>query len=282
MRSARISRYSSSTFAPLVTPMPPCICTAASMTFCASSVAWSLAIAAARRLSRLRSSCCQAPRADQQRGRVDRERHVGQLCLSDRIVGERARSQSPLAREIDRLNQRSSGQPERRCADRHPEQVERLHRDLEAFAGLADHRIRWHPDIVIFQARERVRGDDLDPFLDAEAASSAGTMKADKPARSFALAGPSEGDVEVGDPAVGDVGLLADEHAILPSHSAADAAMLAASEPASGSVMREGGNGLAVCDVRQPFATSARSVPNSRIAPDPRPCIAKAKSARPE
>ena len=79
---------------------------------------------------------------NQQRGSVNRERHLGQLCLSDSIVGERARSQSPLAREIDRLNQRPSGHPQRRCADRHPKQVERAHRDLEAFAGLTDQSIR--------------------------------------------------------------------------------------------------------------------------------------------
>src|SRR5438046_1270369 len=48
-----MSRYSSSTLTPRVTPAPPCICTAMSITWLPASVAWSFAIAAARRLDDL-------------------------------------------------------------------------------------------------------------------------------------------------------------------------------------------------------------------------------------
>ena len=57
--------------------------------------------------------------------------------------------------------------------------------------------------------------------------------------------------------------------------------MLAASEPHSGSV-------IAKAAIASPAATLGSHsrfcsiVPNSEIAPEPRPCIAKAKSARPE
>ena len=40
-----------------------------------------------------------------------------------------------------RLVERAPREAERRRADRHPEQVQRLHADAEAFAGLADDRI---------------------------------------------------------------------------------------------------------------------------------------------
>ena len=58
----------------------------------------------------------------------------------------------------------------------------------------------------------------------------------------------------------------------------AEVAMLAASEPLSGSVM-------AKAAIASPLATLGShsrfcsTVPKSEIAPDPRPCIAKAKSA---
>ena len=69
-------------------------------------------------------------------------------------------------REAQRLVERAPREAERRRADRHPEQVQGLHADAEAFAGLADDRVGGNADIVVVQPRERVRRDDLDPLGD--------------------------------------------------------------------------------------------------------------------
>jgi hypothetical protein len=58
-----------------------------------------------------------------------------------------------------------------------------------------------------------MRGDDLDPFFNAD--ELRGDDEGGKPARPFAFAGAREGQVEVGDAAVGDVGLLADDHPLV-------------------------------------------------------------------
>ena len=105
-------------------------------------------------------------------------------------------------------------------------------------------------------------------------------MKARQPARAFAFAGAREGHVEIGDPAVGDVGLLADEHPFVAVAHRARSAMLAASDPHSGSVMAK----AAMASPLATFGSHSRFcsiVPNSEIAPEPSPCMAKAKSARP-
>ena len=161
-----MSRYSSSTLTPSVTPAPPCICTAASMTCCAASVAWSLAIAAARRLSVAADILLPGGAVDQQRRGIDRERHVGELGLSHRIVGERAAAEPAALGEAQRLVERAPREAQRRRADRHPEQVQGLHADAEALARLADDRVGGNADIVVVQPRERVRRDDFDPLGD--------------------------------------------------------------------------------------------------------------------
>ena len=85
-----------------------------------------------------------------------------------------------LLAKRQRLVQRAPGEAERRRADRHPEQVQRFHADAEAFARLADDRVGRNADVVVFEPRERMRRDDLDPLGDLRR-TSAGTMKADSP-----------------------------------------------------------------------------------------------------
>ena len=62
-----------------------------------------------------------------------------------------------LEAKAQRFVERAPGEAERRRADRHAEQVQRLHADAEALARLADDRVGGDADIVVFQARERVR-----------------------------------------------------------------------------------------------------------------------------
>src|SRR3954467_7138106 len=101
MRRARTSRYRRSTTLPTVTPSPPNSWTASSTTRCAVSVACSLAIAPSR-LTRPPSTPAlpaapppaepvRRPRRaiDEQRARVDLERHVGELRLHQLQVGHR-------------------------------------------------------------------------------------------------------------------------------------------------------------------------------------------------
>ena len=69
-------------------------------------------------------------------------------------------------RQAQRLIECATCKAQRRRADGDAEQVERLHADAEALARLTDDRIGGHADIVVFQARQRVRCDDVDAFGD--------------------------------------------------------------------------------------------------------------------
>ena len=93
-------------------------------------------------------------------------RHVGELCLGHRIVGQRGVAELAGGREGHRLVERAAGKAERRRADRHPEQVQRLHRDLEAFAFLPE---QFGANAIEAEAGERVRRDHLDPLGDRKA-----------------------------------------------------------------------------------------------------------------
>ena len=99
-------------------------------------------------------------------------------------------------------------------------------------------------------------------------------------ARARRFAGAREHHVEVGDAAVRDPGLVAVEHV--------GVAVFARSERHRRDVragfrfgQRERRDGRAVRDARQ-IARLLFVVPPSEIAPEPSPCIANAKSARPE
>ena len=111
---------------------------------------------------------------------------------------------------------------------------------------------------------------------------SASTMKARDAARAGArrCAGAREDDVEVGDAAVGDPGLLAVEHVVV---AVGARARRPSRRRRSRRRARTARRRRSPRRARRAAASapSAPRVPASAIAPEPRPCIAKAKSARP-
>ncbi len=111
-----------------------------SMTLCARSVAKSFAIAASR-VTRARAVVLGPGGAiDQQRRRIDIDRHLGDVALHHLQIGERAAEQ--FARSRARLTVSSSARrakAERGGADGRAKNIERRHGDLKAFAGRADH-----------------------------------------------------------------------------------------------------------------------------------------------
>ena len=95
-------------------------------------------MAAARRLSAWPVSCCQAARAMSSAEASIAVAMSARLVLGHGIVGERAVAELAGGGEGQRLVERAAGEAKRGGADRHPEQVQRLHRDLEAVARRAD------------------------------------------------------------------------------------------------------------------------------------------------
>ena len=176
-------------------------------------------------------------------------RHVGELGLRHRIVGERAVAELAGGGEGERFVERPPGEAERRRADRDPEQVQRLHRDLEAFAGLAE-QLAAH--VVEFEPRERVRGDDLDALGDVRPGSSARTMKAEMPREPSPSPVRAKTRQQSAMPPLRDVGFLAVSSQPLPSRRAV-MAILAASEPRSGSVIAKAAMASPDGDLGQPF-----------------------------
>ena len=127
-------------------------------------------------------------------------------------IGERAAEQLARLRPRDRLVERAAGEAERGGADRGAEDVERRHGDLEAFARRADHGGRRDRDALEFQPRQRMRRDHLDVFGDRKAGQILRQQKCREALGAGAFAGAREHDVEIGDAAVRNPGLLAVEH----------------------------------------------------------------------
>ncbi len=100
-------------------------------------------------------------------------------------------------------------------ADGGAEDVERRHRDLEAFAWVADEVVARDADVFETQARERMRGDERDAFGDCEAACVGINDDGADAFGAGRFAGAGEDDVEAGDAAVGDPGLLAVEDVVI-------------------------------------------------------------------
>src|SRR5512145_1104933 len=136
MRSARTSRYRRSTGCPRITPRPPQICTASSITLCADSVANIFAMAASR-VTRVFDIPLPGRAVDEQRARVDARRHVGEFRLGHLELRQRLAEYSSLAGSGKRLLERPPGEPERSSAHRGAEDVEIAHRQLEPLSGFA-------------------------------------------------------------------------------------------------------------------------------------------------
>ena len=99
-------------------------------------------------------------------------------------------------------------------------------------------------------------------------------------ARSLPGRGARKHAVEIRDPAVRDPGLGAVEHVVIAGAlgAAAHGGDIGAG---LGLGQRESGNRLAAGDARQIARLECTVAPASEIAPLPRPCMAKAKSASP-
>ena len=124
-----------------------------------------------------------------------------------------------------------------------------------------------------------MRGDHLQAFGNAEAGCICGDEESGKATRPRRFAGAREDRVDVRDATVGDPGLLAVEH-ISVAVAGGRKVHVGNIGTRTGLAESEGGDGAARARFREP-ATALRWVPKSEIAPVPRPCIAKAKSARP-
>ena len=131
--------------------------------------------------------------------------------------------------------ERAAGKAERRGADRRAEHVEHRHGDAEAVAGLADQRGGRHATPSKAQARQRMRRDDLEPLGDRQPRRVGGHEEGGEALGAGRLAGAGEDDVEVGDAAVGDPGLLAVEQVAVAVARRRSVSMLATSEPERGS-----------------------------------------------
>ena len=132
-----------------------------------------------------RGGCrCRRRPAARRRGRSAAPRHRSRVAMSasfvlgHRIVGERAVAELAVGGKGQRLVERAPGEAERRRADRHPEQVQRLPSPISKPSPGSPMTARPRTHVVEFEPRERVRGDHLDPLGDPQAGVVAGTMKA--------------------------------------------------------------------------------------------------------
>ena len=125
-----------------------------------------------------------------------------------------------------------------------------------------------------------MRRDHLQPFRDREAGCIGRHQERRNALGARRLAGACEHGIEIGDAAVRDPGLFAVQHIAVAVARARPDRMLATSEPDFGSLSAK----AEIAFPARVFGNHARfcaAVPNSEIAPVPRPCIANAKSASP-
>ena len=104
------------------------------------------------------------------------EHRAGHVALAERSAEHPAR-----ACVRDRLVERTAREADGRGADRRAKDVERAHRELESFAGVAEHRVAGNAAAVELESRERMRRDHFDPLRNREAGVSAGTTNAEMP-----------------------------------------------------------------------------------------------------
>jgi hypothetical protein len=122
---------------------------------------------------------------DEQRAGVDGGRHLGELGLGQRQVGEGLAEHRPGRRAPQRLVEGAAGEAERGGGDRGAEDVEGAHRHLEALAIGTDAVGLRHPAAVEAKASQRMRRDHLDARGDLEAGMPSSTMKAEMPLAPF-------------------------------------------------------------------------------------------------
>ena len=147
-------------------------------------------------------------RAINQQGRgVDVDGAVRQRGLRELHVRQRRAEQIARRRALDHLVERAARHAERGGGHGRAENVERRHRDLEAFARAAETIGQRNAAAGEAKRRQRVRRDDLDAAGDLETGRVRVDDEGGKPLGAGRLAGAREHDVVVGDPAVGNPGL---------------------------------------------------------------------------
>ena len=114
--------------------------------------------------------------------------------------------------------------------------------------------------------RQRMRCDHVDALGDLKAGRVGIDDEGRDAARARRFAGAGEDDVEIGDAAVRDPGLLAVEHVVVAVRAAPRTPCAATSEPASGSERANAAIASPARDLRQ-VATFCSAVPASAIAP---------------
>ena len=150
---------------------------------------------------------------DQQRRRIDVERHLGDVALHHLQIGERAAEQFARAARARRVSSSARRAKPSAAAPTVARKISSVAiAILKPSPGapiIADSR---HRDALEFQPRQRMRRDDIDALGDRKARQVGRDQKGRKPLGAGAFAGSREHDIEIGDAAVGDPGLLAVEH----------------------------------------------------------------------
>ena len=140
----------------------PCTWIATSTARCAVSVAKSFAIADARAPGRTPASYWAAASSTSRRAGLDLRRHLGELVRHRLEAGRRLSERLPLGRIGNGRVERRLGHTDAEGADARPEEVERVHRDREAAADLAEQLLGTGADPVEVEAADRVRRDQLE------------------------------------------------------------------------------------------------------------------------
>ena len=109
--------------------------------------------------------------------------------------------------EVERLVERAAGEAEAAAPTVTRNRLSTSMPMRKPSPGAPTIAVGGDADRIVGSRAERMRRDDLDPLRDRD--RFGGHDERRQSARSVALAGAREGQVEVGDPAVGDVGLLA-------------------------------------------------------------------------
>ena len=149
---------------------------------------------------------------DQQRGRVDLHRHVGDMALHHLQLGQRRAADPARLHPHHRRVQRPTREPQRCRPHRRAEHVQHRHGNLEPLAGPPDQRRPRQPHAVQPQMRQRMRRDHRDPFDDLQPRRIRGHQEGRQPLRPRRLAGTHDDNIDIRNSAVRDIGLLARQH----------------------------------------------------------------------
>ena len=145
----------------------------------------------------------------QQGGGVDQGRHLAQLGLGELEVGQPLAEHLPGLRVGHRFGQRAARHAQRRRCHRGAENIQRLHRQLEAAIERAELRVSAQGAIRELQAGQRVRRHQRNVLAAVEAGARRVHDEGRHAARAGARCGVGEGDIKIGHVAVADPGLAA-------------------------------------------------------------------------